>query len=829
MILSKQKTVFALSLFVCMNIHAKTNNETDNSSNQITELSAIEVKALAEPAGGGDLIDNKKITSVPTPTNSVTDVLRTNSNIQFSADSRSSVQGGEIAPPRISIRGAQHYENNFMINGISNNNNLNPSGFDVSDWDSASGEAQSLFIDTSLVESVTAYTEAISAEYGSFTGGVIDAKLKDASSDRWHFMAKYRYTKDDWAEYHLTDEQRGIDKSTSKDFQPEFNKYEYAITADGPIGDHLGLMLSYGEQHSKIPLWSGYDINSSATTTYKERRTQYRDNKNYLIKLNTHDIDSLEASLTMIYAPYTGAKFFYESKNSDFDQKGGGLNIAYDMKNELSFGTLKNTLAFKQDKFSMDGDTNYYYAWRNTLGQVNWGKDGWGSREGYTGDQKFLENALIYKGVIDFDEIEAGLLTHLIKTGVEAEFGRAQFKRDEAYYFCHWLTGLDPLDPSVTGSKENGIIAGEQWTDTLYLYEAIDNKKSYTTAALFLEDSIKFDRYTIRPGVRLSTDTVTDNTDIAPRFFANADIFDDTTFNVYGGYNRYYGGLLLYNAIYQYHASVYSRNAPSAPWVENVILGWGGDSDYSLDGIKTPYSDEFSIGASLDSRYANFKFGFVNRKYKDQLKQVREDLGNNVFKYKNTNEGESSYWGVTLEASKEYKFGDSRHFSGFSVTNSKTTTNMNGLSFSSADEFSPTHITYDGKLTGYEDVPSPNYNSPWVVTYTHIMELNDYLRLGLNARYERGVDGYKYVDDLGQNDPSGRKTRNYESKHYGDIFTVDLAADYDWKFKGNKLTFGVEILNLFNRKNDTSYATSSSNIDSYAMGRQFYANVKYEY
>jgi hypothetical protein len=233
--------------------------------------------------------------------------LRSNSSVQFSKDSRSSATGGEIVPPKISIGGAQRYENNFMLNGVSNNNNLNPAGLGYADgwYGAAAGEAQSLFIDTSLVESVSAQTKAVSAEYGSFTGGVIDAKLKDARMDRWHITSKFRYTKDDWAKYHLTDDQKHTDKSTSETYQPEFNKYEYAIALDGPITDNLGLLLNYGAQHSKIPLWSAYDINKSGGATYKERRTQYRDNKNYLIKLNTHDKDNFEASLTAIYAPYT--------------------------------------------------------------------------------------------------------------------------------------------------------------------------------------------------------------------------------------------------------------------------------------------------------------------------------------------------------------------------------------------------------------------------------------------------------------------------------------------------------------------------------------------
>jgi hypothetical protein len=388
------------------------------------------------------------------------------------------------------------------------------------------------------------------------------------------------------------------------------------------------------------------------------------------------------------------------------------------------------------------------------------------------------------------------------------------------------------LDPTVTGNKEDGIMSGEQWAKQLDLFSAQDNKKSYTQAALFLEDTIKADRYTFRPGIRLSTDTVTDNTNIAPRLFGNIDIFNDQTLNVYGGYNRYYGGLILHSALYNLEMIRYERTSPTASWTPN---GYYYKESNSLDGIKTPYSDEFSIGSSLNYQDTLFKLDFVKRDYKDQLKnKIIGDVFNGGWTetFVTTNDGKSSYWGLTLTVSKEYELSNSKHFSELSITNSKASNNLNGMdSFSEGGytEYSSTHITYDGKLTKYEDMPSPNYNAPWIITYTHITEISDYLKLGLNARYEKGVDGYRYLDNGGLKDPNGISTRNYESKHYKDTFTVDLTASYDLKIRGNKLTFGLEILNLLNRKNDATYSSSNSFIENYAMGRQFFANFKYEY
>ncbi|MDR3177461.1 MAG: hypothetical protein LBT96_00605, partial [Campylobacteraceae bacterium] len=459
--------------------------------------------------------------------------------------------------------------------------------------------------------------------------------------DRWHIMTNFRYTKDSWAKYHLTDEQKNINQSTSADYQPEFNKYEYTVALDGPINEHLGLLLSYGKQHSKIPLWSTYEmLKPDGNFSHKERQTQYRNNENFLVKLNTHNIDDLEASLTMIYAPYTASRFA-GYRNSDADVESGGLNIAYDMKNALNFGVLKNTLAYKSDEETIDTKTNNYYRWATVPnGYANWRyEEGFDyAFDGALGDREFTSESFIYKSVLDIDEFNTGELEHSIKTGIEAEIGKARYKREQGNMFVTFLG--DELNSTVTGGKEDGIIAGEQAINRNQIRMPVDNKKSYTTAALFLEDTIKYDRYTFRPGLRFSTDTVTNNKDIAPRLFANADIFDDESLNVYGGYNRYYGGLILYDSIYEVYREVYLRDGYNKPWYND---NWTVRQPYSLEGIKTPYSDEFSLGASLDYQDTLFKLDFVKREYKNQIKQKEKYWISNssgVFaEYVNTNDG----------------------------------------------------------------------------------------------------------------------------------------------------------------------------------------------
>jgi hypothetical protein len=714
-----------------------------------------------------------------------------------------------------------------MFDGVSANNNIDPSGLSVGRTTgrstSVSGESQSFFVDTSLVESVSVYTDNVSAEYGGFTGGVVDAKLKNARADRWHITANYRYTKDDWAKYHLTDSQQNTTHSTDASFQPEFNKYEYNAALDGPIGDYLGAILSYGKQHSRIPLWSTYDVITVGGVD-KERRVQYRDTENFLARLNSRGIDNLDASLTFLYSPYTAAMFQDRSRHSSYDVESGGFSATYDMKNNLSFGVLKNSIGYQQTEISHSSETSLYYRWNYDPTKHDW-LNGTQSYEGAYGDLEQEKQSFVYKGSIDFDDIATGSVKHGVKLGLEAELGKARYK-DTGSTTYYGIT----MDPTVTGSKEDGVLEGSQWARTKEVYLPQDRKKNYSTFAAFLEDDAHIERFTIRPAVRVSSDTLTDNVDVAPRFFTNADVLTDGSFNVYGGYNRYYGGQILAYAIRQSEGYRYSRTILGGAWNQIGVLS---NARYDLGDLKTPYSDEYNVGASLKLGGAKFGLSFVDRDHRDQLKaKTRTESG--VTYNEHTNDGKTDYWGVTLSASKEFELGATKHVSELSATRSDTKTNLRGAGGYATNEGatnSLTHVTYDGKLTSMDELPATQFNSPWVLTYSHSVEIFNDLRMNALLRYEKGGSGLRSVTGVtGIPDPDGAPTAVYEKKNYRDTCNVDLSINYDIKISGHKLTLGAEILNIFNRKNDILSADGGSSVNSeYSMGRQYYANARYEF
>ncbi|MDR1555165.1 MAG: hypothetical protein LBS39_03965, partial [Campylobacteraceae bacterium] len=146
--LSKITTLGTISLLFCSAIvladETDKNDTNSASSSKITQLPAIKVIGHEATGGGGGgepaVISNDYIKTAPSATNTVTDLLRGKSYIQYDQTSRSGATGGEIAPPKVSINGGKHYENSFLINGVSNNNNIYPGGLPLNYATAQSGQ-----------------------------------------------------------------------------------------------------------------------------------------------------------------------------------------------------------------------------------------------------------------------------------------------------------------------------------------------------------------------------------------------------------------------------------------------------------------------------------------------------------------------------------------------------------------------------------------------------------------------------------------------------------------------------------------------------------------
>lgn len=143
-------------------------------------------------------LNKEKINLITSKYGSITEILKTNPNITFSKNVRSSTESGEISPKYISINGASHYQNNFLVDNINFNDDISSTGYKnlfKNVWQGPSLGTQAINLNVDLLKSVEVFDSFISAKYGDFQGGVI--KTKDPST-KFSGITNFGCTNGNW-------------------------------------------------------------------------------------------------------------------------------------------------------------------------------------------------------------------------------------------------------------------------------------------------------------------------------------------------------------------------------------------------------------------------------------------------------------------------------------------------------------------------------------------------------------------------------------------------------------------------------------------------------
>ncbi len=797
----------------------KTDTKNDGADPFAYTLSPITVIDKKD----GDIILNKAtLELMPNTTQSITEALRGSSSVQFDSMFLDTFTGGAITPPKISIRGAHHYENNFTINGMGNNSVLNPRGFSETEGFGAflpSGDSQAMFINTDLIESVTAHTENISAAYGSFLGGVVDAKYRNAAKDRWRVSLSTKHTRDAWLRQHYIEGNEPRDYPRSKDGQhTRFKKNDLSAIIEGPVSDNSGLVLAYARKWSRIPTY--VDLQEP------EKTMDRRVNENLFFRLNSSLFNNFTAAVNATFAPYRSKMHPPSQKGGEYEVQGGGYNVTLETEWTLPWGSWENNLAFNHTELSKFSNSDVLYQWLSTPnGYANWSSEKY-AREGMVGDQESSQKDYELKSHFRFREHRVSLFRHQLVTGLDLKHLKAESKTDG------FTSYIRPKKSNlVVGELADGVVSGEQYTSRKNVGSKNSRSKKYDTAALFLEDRIEMKRLLVRPGLRVSWDSITKNWDFAPRFFMDYDVLNTKKVKLFGGYNRYYGGQVLYRAIKM--PPKYSKYKRSV--VDGVLQDWMLDKEThrnadQLGDLKTPFVDEYNAGVSAVFLDTVFDLTYVNRGYRDQIRIFYDDVKKNRTV---TNGGKTDYWGVTLNVRKEFDLGRwGQHNFQLGVTRSSSESNYakwaNAFDESDAIDDS-SYVELNGAFVKRDELPVGNFAAPWVITYTHEMRFWDgRLRLMPTVRYETGGETLSRLSKPSSvTGPDGKDADRYLIADRHNIINMDLAAAFDViRYNDNILSLEMDVTNVFDRKNKINTDPDKS---SYARGRQFYMGMKYKF
>ena len=804
-----------------------------------TNTGGVKAVSVTDIFQGKTTVNRQMIEATPAGNGGMTNLLRTNSAVKFSNTSRQSTRGGEIDPSEVSINGAKSYQNNFAIDGMNVNNDLDPQSASDRWSNNVLGNAmnlgafasQGVNLDSDFIDSIDVYDSDVSAKYGSFTGGVIDAKTRDPQAG-FHGKFSMSHTRDSWTKFHVAGEmQEDFENSANESMQPHFQKYTTRLNLEGFLTDNFGLLFGYTNTRSKIPL-----IAFSEGSEAGQKINQRRNLDNYFLKGTWYATDRLTIKPSVMYAPQTAKVHYKNAKNSFQEYKSGGLTLGLDADYEFDFVSMKNHLGYSSLEASRDAEHEYRYSWQRS-NLKSWGA-GTSATEGGYGDIKQTQKTLNYKTDFDFNEFDALWATHKFIAGWEITKQKASYEIKNSFEVAsnaRTLNGATCAAGDYLCSQDDSFGGNGQYLRQKTVYKKGKIDVDMLSWALYLEDKMDFGRLTLRPGVRLGGDDYMDKKTLAPRFSVAYDVFDNENTVLTFGQNRYYGRNIFSYKLRDGRESLQSiwRRSPFNSYNTNWTLYQDSSNTTKFSQLDIPYDDETTYGAR--QKFDNYELGFkyIKRKGKDQiLRKSASALGatcgagyagaTNCYMYTNGGHSDTTTWNIALRTVEPLRILGASNTFEVSYNHFKTKTNATrNTSSSDSTTNDERQIHYDGSIIQYGELPATDYNRPWSIDLTAVTHIPSYGLTWSNFfSYEGSVDA---IVRRGSVTIGGTSYDNYENLELGKRFNWDMRISYQHKLPKDMTAFiNLDINNVLDKVNKTATESSTSTTLLYEAGRQFW-------
>lgn len=866
-------------------VDSATNSNKNNYEAVDIGTSTIRAKAEYETYQSGSSVSKNLLDSAPSGNGDITSVLKMLPNVQFSTQQNRSTTQGEIDAANISISGGLFYQNNFLLDGFNINNDLDPAGGNTNGPDALkSGHSQGLNIDTSLLDSIVVLDSNISASYGGFSGGVVEANVRNARRDGWHADFSYQYTSNYLTQYFI-DESQEVKFYTSSDenYQPKFHKHLFRANTEGYIIDDLGLVASFSTTQSFIPLRAYSAVNTKGAEI-DSTRTQKRQSYNAYLKAHYNPIETLSLEMNFAYIPQFNTYYNAVAKNSYYTMRSGGIQTGLKALWHTDLGLWSNQLGYSRIENSRTSEASYFMSWYASS-EKNWAvTSGNRASEGGYGNMEQVQNTLNYKSAFEFETIALGAFLHDLSVGVELGYQALAKNRLNDYIgFNNPLpttsacpSGADNLGlytcsngkpfnkPSGTAWNNSYDNAVGQYFGGISIFREA-GKVAFDNLAfgIYIKDEItlRFERtgeLGARLGLRFEGDNYMDKTTLAPRFALNytSPAPQDWRTTLTFGANRYYGRNLFSYRFYDYtqrYTKSFSRNSHTANWMESPRTG--STSPYKFNRLNVPFSDELMGAITQNLGIFSATIKYIHRKGKDEIMRVTRNTLNappqsgyttNYTMWSNDGSSESHIISLIVQNIKPIHTFGINHYYFFAFDYTDTRRSYNIYTADSA-YYDNDEIMYDGKIIKYRDRPTENYALPFTIRLntTHSFEWGRTKWLWNN--FFRYKSGYTRMVQLTKNSAWWNQTfsgSQYGKMRFKGAFNWDMRVGFEVDFyRGEKmrhtLYFNVDMFNVLNLRNltalsgtngaitETAYAGSA--IPVYEVGRQFWLQVGYKF
>lgn len=825
-----------LICIACLAIQAQEENDEDNESaaeqdDAIVLPITVRTTATDEPPGI-EIYTEEVIRNAPVGQRDLADLLQLNTAVDFSRESNLSAGSATLRPAEIAIHGQPYYQNLFLIDGTDTTNDLNPGGkgfsvggdlFSTPSLVAPIGGSspQGYYIDTSLLKLVEVYDSNVSAAFGGFTGGVVSAELREPEVEPY-IKLSYGLQKDEWEKYHLTEDDISVADRYRGVYTPDYEKHDLGISVSRMLSEKLGIVVGY-------------------TRRYSEFLQEYEDDADVIHELYYEDtIDNLVARVsTYLGESPLSVSLRYSNRSHDGltsttytglftkDHEGRGLTLS--LRPSRFEDRLLLDLSYDRLSDTLDSVSNHFVYHEYLEGS------GFSRFAGAFGDTNQRQTRMSFKPSFSLEEKQIGTNIHEIRVGGEIRRTLSYYERPatityEQYYCVRDNGRLGCRDQDGDGRSS----AGDEFLNRRFFYHAGKVELDYQEVSAFVEDTIDMGTFELRIGLRGDWGSFLDNFDVSPRAVLAWDVpnIEDGTLTL--GMSRYYGrSFLRYelnDAIYGWRESYLNLTRPrgrtgeevpcSIPAFENCTHLFYDNRTGAAD-LKTPYSDEISIGWVKPVLGWNTKTTLVLRAGRDGVTRDRDD---GLFYYKNDGKSDTRSIGVSLDQATPLSLANSE--TRFSIGLSYRDSENNRQSDDAYDESIDNEIIYyKGKLIGYSQLPAWDYSIPFGIrahAITSIEKWDIEIMNFFNVKAGGTVARDSREDYTDPN--TGLAHDIYEDRDFDNLVTVDTQINWSPSIRNDRIEpyLQIKIHNLFDEIVDLSLFDSRRR---YTSGRKFSLEV----
>lgn len=790
----------AVALLGCGAAYAQQRGTPQDAVSEEKSMPTVEVTAQSLETR---IYSREEMDATPQSNRDITSLISNHPAVRQNPTLSGSGNHGSLAPESFSVHGESPYQNQFLVDGMGATNVISPNNDDVNlKVGNVPGFSQTYNIDTELLDMVEVYDSRVPVEFGHFTGGVVDARIKTPIGSN-RIAVKRSFNSANLTQQKMPEKVIDAWQAGEPGYSAEWKKHFSSMNADLRMTEDTAALLSFSRRESDIQRTGKVLDRDSGIPNGKTTRLTTTDQKdqvdNLFAKFHTNWGQGLESNLTVKYADRQEdlVDNFYADTAWTNRQKAYGLGL--DVMQKLDPGKLTLKLGFDQLDALRESDANEFVTQQfaeKSLSQYTYG--------GY-GTESLEQQQMAAKLRMDWNSFSIGNVRHKAYVGAELQSTEAQFDRQQDSYAWRAVQQAD-------GSQK-------YYSKTHYMAGVA--QASYNTLGLYASDSMQLGDWTWTLGARLDRDDFFKNTNLAPRTRMDWDAWGNGKTQVSVGWARYYGLDLLGYALAQEKSKLKRSlvdakgNAVDTPAVADIHL---------FDGIKSPRSDEWALSVNQQlSEQLEAGMTYVRRASRDSVTQA---LVNGNYVYTNGGYGNAETVTLSLRTLKPV-YALAAQWSGrvdFSWQDAWRNYDAVEAWESGAD--SPDDlIVYNDQKILRKDKPASEFNQPRRISFGWSGKWQKQgVTWGNRLNWNSRKTGIAY---LGLSKPE--QLEKYGAQELASYWTWDTSIT--WKPQAMKgVSLNLDVINLLNRQAPIAVttATAANNV-RYQTGREIWLNVGYEF